>query len=287
MNKPTLRRLLLVGFFLVSCLVLHAETPLVSKTFPYGSATVEELKEALPQVLSPRGKMIFVEATRKVVVQDEPDNVEAAGAIIAELSKVPANARNVRIEVTLQEIGGTRERSVSTRGTIHVDPIEKNGLQISGTDQSRGSDRMVSQFLLVQSGRSATLQVGEEIPMVDYFYNFAIEGGYIQPGAVRWQNIGSRLSVLPRIVGNQIEITVTPEITTLVDAREQIVSFTKLATTITVADGGTMQLGGFDGASAEFNKGFFSRGSRSTARVGSFTLKAFIETVGKENESSR
>lgn len=246
MNAPFLPRLLLVGFLMASGLSLHAEAPLVSKTFSYGSATVEDLKEALPQVLSPRGKFVFVQATRKVVVQDEADNVEAAGAIIAELSKVPANARNVRIDVTLQEIGGTRERSVSTRGTIRVDPIERNDLQINGTDQNRSSDRMVSQFLLVQSGRSATLQVGEEIPMVDYFYNYAIEGGYIQASTVRWQNIGSRLAVLPRIIGNQIEITVTPEITTLVDAREQVVSFTKLATTVTVADGGTITLGGFD-----------------------------------------
>lgn len=283
MNSPFLPRLLLVGFLMASGLSLHAEAPLVSKTFSYGSATVEDLKEALPQVLSPRGKFVFVQATRKVVVQDEADHLEAAGAIIAELSKVPANARNVRIDVTLQEISGTRERSVSTRGTIRVDPIERNDLQVSGTDQNRSSDRMVSQFLLVQSGRSATLQVGEEIPMVDYFYNYAIEGGYIQASPVRWQNIGSRLSVLPRIIGNQIEITVTPEITTLIDAREQVVSFTKLATTVTVVDGGTITLGGFDGASAEFNKGFFSRGAKSTARVGSFTLKAVIETSGKEN----
>lgn len=262
---------------------LAVEAPLVSKTFPYGSATVEELKEVLPQVLSARGKFIFVESTRKVVVQDEAANIEAAGAIIAELSKVPANATNVRVEVTLQEVTSTQNKSVSARGSIHVDPIERNSLQVDARDSSGGGDRMVSQFLLVQSGRSASLQVGEEIPMSDYFYNCALDGGYIPAGTVRWQNIGSQLSISPRIIGNQIEITVTPEITTLVNARRQIVSFTKLATTVTIADGGTIQLGGFDGASAEFNKGFFSRGGRSTSRVGSFTLKAYIEAVGKGN----
>jgi Flp pilus assembly secretin CpaC len=150
-------------------------------------------------------------------------------------------------------------------GKIRIKPVDRN---ITGSSMS-------NQFLVTQGGQEAGIRVAQDVPFVDYFYHYALGRGYVTQG-VRWQSIGSQLGVLPVVNGNRITVTVTPQITALVDGRSQIVSYREMATTVTVADGQQLDLGGLNGASDDFVRNFFSGSRRSGNYSGGFSLKATI-----------
>ena len=57
--------------------------------------------------------------------------------------------------------------------------------------------------------------------------------------------------------------------------------------TVTITNGGSMEIGYFAQADEKFNNSFFSRGRRSSTRVGSFTLRASIEETPLPTTTTR
>jgi hypothetical protein len=138
------------------------------------------------------------------------------------------------------------------------------------------TSRSSGQFLVVQSGSSASIRVVQEVPFVDYFYNYARGRGYLL-SETRWRDIGTQMSVRPQVRGNLIDVELMPQITALVDGRLDVIDYRDLSTRVTVASGQEVSIGGFQGAGDEFNRNFFSGGdrSRSTQSTG-FKIRATI-----------
>lgn len=187
--------------------------------------------------------------------------------------------------------------------------------QANGIDQRGSTSSLNQQSLLVQSGREAYLEVVKEVPMIDYFTRYIVgptspyvivgpngvvqtfaPGGTFEVPEIRWEKAGSRLMVRPVAQGNLITIEVIPQITsihivnpqkfrdrqvnTYLTGADQYVSFTGLKTTVTVADGATVTIGGFSQAPPEFNRYFYGFVQTASGGAGSFTLRATIEPVG-------
>ncbi|MCB1234556.1 MAG: hypothetical protein KDM91_05750 [Verrucomicrobiae bacterium] len=189
--------------------------------------------------------------------------------------------------------------------------LPRGGVEVGGNVQSGGTDSLVQQSLLVSSGGTAVLEVVREVPLVDFFTRFTAgstgyviqgPGDFIQqvfPGGTftvpefRWEKIGTQLLVKPVAAGDLITVEVVPRISALVTVNpakvrerrlndfltgaDQYITYTQLSTTVTVANGATVTIGGFNTASADFNRHFFGFGSSSGATAGSITLKATIE----------
>jgi Flp pilus assembly secretin CpaC len=265
----------------------------VTQVLPVGNAKLSEVSEAVPQLLSPAGKFTIIQQGRAIEVTDLPQRIESVKAILAELGRPAPIGPNIRVEVTLQKIGAASDRGISVNGayrsgnvvrqgsggTIRVEPIERGMVHVDARDSQSASSSLVKQMIVVASGREASIEVAKEIPFVDYFYNLAIGTGLIQTGAqIRWQQIGSRLRVRPTLVpGNLIQVDVTPEISVLVNGRWDVIAYERLTTSVTVANGSTINLGGFANAGQEFNSYFFGGGSRGEATGGSFTLRAYVD----------
>lgn len=254
---------------------------LESKVFVIGDADLQEVEAAVKVALSPKGKTVLLPLERKLLVQDEAEYLPMAEAIIAQFN---APRPNVRVEVMFQEDGGIDDRRVEVRGRIGGRDISvgnrpgPNGLGIDAVNRRTTTARTANQFLMVQSGRTASIRVAQEVPFVDYFYEYALGLGYITGAQTRWRSIGSQMAVTPRVRGNLVEVELYPQITTLVDARQEIIDFRELATIVTVASGQTVQVGGFQGASEEFNRNFFSGAGRSRgSQNSSFSLRATVQ----------
>lgn len=260
-----------------------------AEVFPLGSARAAEVLEALPQVLTPAGKVELVEQGRAVRITDTPAGLAAARSILEALAVPAPVGPNVRIQVQFQQAESGYDRGIDVRGgyqrapgitrqgdRIRVEPIERGSVGIGLQDSRTERSSNVTQMLLVASGREASLEVGQQIPYVDYFYDYALGLGIVQP-QIRWAQIGSRLRVRPTVAGNNIHVEVTPEISALVGGRWQTYAYESLSTTVTVANGGSVTLGGFSGADARFNQNFFSTGSRGRAVGSTFTLTASID----------
>ena len=193
--------------------------------------------------------------------------------------------------------------------------MPRGGFQVNRVNQLGSNSSLNQQSLLVQSGAEAYLEVVKEVPMVDYFTRYLVgsavpyvivgpngvartflPGGTFEVPEIRWEKAGSRLMVRPVVQGNLITVEVIPQITsihivnpqkfrdrrinTYLTGADQYVSFTGLKTTVTVADGATVTIGGFSQAPPEFNRYFYGFGRSTSGGAGSFTLRATIEPIG-------
>lgn len=86
-----------------------------SKVFTLGDADPREVEEAVKSTLSPKGKTVLLVKERKLLVQDEPEYLPMAEAIIAQFN---APRPNVRVEVMFQEDSGWGEQGLEVRGRV-------------------------------------------------------------------------------------------------------------------------------------------------------------------------
>ncbi|MEM7145255.1 MAG: hypothetical protein AAF591_08960 [Verrucomicrobiota bacterium] len=177
--------------------------------------------------------------------------------------------------------------SVIRGGTIKGGAVDINAL-----DQTTGSSTLNSSFIVVSSGRTAVIEVVKEVPVVDFFLLYGVESGFITP-EVQWEKVGSQLVVKPIVSGDLVTVEVTPRISEYVVENidvfrdrpinrpltgvDQHIDFTQLTTTVVVQDGGTITIGGFTRAPAEFNRYFWGNSTSSSSTAGSMTLKVNIQ----------
>jgi type II secretory pathway component GspD/PulD (secretin) len=253
-----------LALLLLSLFSLPAES--VDKVYSFGSADPKEVEDVLKQVLSKEGKIVILKDQAKVLVQDEPAVHETVALLLADMNKPRPN---VKVEVIFNE-----ETASTSRGADVG--VRKKSMEIDLMNHRTTTSRSSGQFLVVQSGSSASIRVVQEVPFVDYFYNYAYGHGYIT-SQTRWRDIGSQMSVRPKVRGNLIEVELMPQITALIDGRQEIIDYRDLATKVTVANGQEVSVGGFQGAGDEFNRNFFAGGSstRSTQSSG-FKIRASI-----------
>ncbi|MFV1994624.1 MAG: hypothetical protein ACC661_04240, partial [Verrucomicrobiales bacterium] len=173
--------------------------------------------------------------------------------------------------VTRTGPGGHPVRGGSSGGFSITRP-GTGSIDINLLDQKTASDQLVKQFITVRSGGTGVIEVVREVPMVDYFLLYGARSGFIAP-EVHWEKAGAQLLVRPVLTGDVITVEVIPRISQVVFAdrdifehrpantpltgREQYVEYTQLSTTVTVANGGTITIGGFSSAPNEFNRYFF------------------------------
>lgn len=211
---------------------------------------------------------------------------------------------------------GDISRPIQPGGVSVFDNRRGGAIDIDVLNQQGGGSSLNSQFVVVRSGNEGTIEVTREIPMVDYFTRFIADGNFgavlgINPrvlGAnalfplaggrfevpeIRWEKAGSRLLVRPSVDGDLIHLEIMPQISAVVivdpealrrrelntylTGREQYVTFTKLSTSVTVANGAEVRIGGFGKATPEFNSYFWGGQRGGTTSAGSMTVRATIQ----------
>ncbi len=115
------------------------------------------------------------------------------------------------------------------------------------------------QTIVVLEGHEATLFIGKKIPYARKLIAYLVNGGYIEV-IVDYRDVGSSLKVRPRIYGNMIVVTLTPEISYVSDKGRGIIAVDKLSTTVRVLNGQSIRIGGSFSRSEtekEFNELFY------------------------------
>jgi hypothetical protein len=247
-----------------------AQTPLQNRTYIVPRTELEETKKMFESILSPEGKVYVLRSQGKILVQDTTDGIRRADELYRVIT---APAPNVRVEFFSNEI--------SSGGDFGLEPqVEVRGKRIRVgayvIDQMSSGSSLSSQFLLVRNGGTASMEIGRWVPVPTYFYRLCYGLGLI-PAEVEYKFIGRALQITPQIQGNLIDLEIVPVLTALVDGKTTTIELRTLSSRVTVQNGATFQLGGFDSADDEFNRNFFAleRGRRN--KSGSFTVRATIE----------
>ncbi|MDZ4788158.1 MAG: hypothetical protein SH807_04380 [Blastochloris sp.] len=274
-----MRYLAVLSVYFFCVLSLHADR--VDKIYSFGSADPREVEEVLKGVLSPEGKIVILRDKAKVLVQDNAGVHELVGLLLTDMAKPRPN---IKVEVIFNEDTSNKQRGgdVGFRAggrDIQVGNrpgLPRNSIDINLMNQTTTTSRSAGQFLVVQSGLSAAIRVVQEVPYVDYFFNYAYGHGYITT-QTQWRDIGSQMSVRPTLRGNLIEVVLMPQITALVDGNPMVIDYRDLATTVMVANGQEVSIGGFQGAGDEFNRNFFMGGNRTqTSQSTGFKIRATV-----------
>lgn len=230
------------------------------------------------------------EVVRTVVGEDSTVSVDAKGKRLLVLTtaekqrqvaemvaKLNPPARNIRIEVRFKGSGRTeaQEASLGASGNVIIGPGGKVNTKIQlnpklvNESSTRSSD--TTQLLLVSSGREARLQVGEEVPYLDWVMEYGLSHGWTESRVV-WKKVGSALVVEPTLIGEgpDIRIKITPELSGMVDGNPQRIRFAQAATEIIGRDGQPLELGGW-GDNREFYDRFLvglrSGGQKETLSI--------------------
>ncbi|MES2309384.1 MAG: hypothetical protein V4507_11050 [Verrucomicrobiota bacterium] len=245
-----------------------AESTKITRSYTVSSGDLAAVKTALEGVISSEGKIILVEKSAKVIVQDIPTQF---GLIDEVVQAFNAPQPNVRIEIISKTFGDHSQNRMDIRGQRPHRIELGNNL---GT-----SDSLTSQFLVVRSGGCASLEVGQDVPFIDYFWSYAKGLGLIGATQTRWEKIGSQLGISPKVFGNQIQVTVIPQIRKLSSdffEPEGVISFQTLKTTVTALDGSTIEIGGIAQGDHDFQQHFFGSQRSDSTDNSSITLSASI-----------
>ena len=246
---------------LLFCAAAHAQQDPNKKfeVYPVGIADFDLVAETAKQMASPDGKIIADAAGRRIIVVDKPEVHEQIQKLIKAL-QIPQ--QNVRIRVRFDEHGSSRRESLGVGGTLKSGNVTmtttgdpRPGIHVNAIDQSGHTSSMTQQELLVINNGSASLDVTTEVPYYEWIFNYGVIKGFWTSGT-QWKLVGARLRVKPTIVGNNIRIKLTPELSRLVDAETASVALEKLSTEVIAGNGQEISLGGLPADVQEFYSKF-------------------------------
>ena len=151
--------------------------------------------------------------------------------------------RNVQIEVQMKSAGFTREN-------------EWQNLQ----HQSNAT-----QTLLVTDGLEGRLFIGSQVPYANWYWNYLKNEGYLT-GEITFHNVGTSVVVTPRIMGDTIEVSLTPEISYETNDGRGTIAVKKLSTTVVVPNGQSVEIGA-GAQKTEFENNFYRRETGEAVRI--------------------
>lgn len=247
----------------LAALLLEASAADPERSFrvhPVGYADPAAAEEMARAIVKGDGRVVLDEKHNRLLVFATAEEHLELEKMAAQFNVPP---KNVRIEV--QFAGGGRAvetgAGVGVQGGVVVDGggVSHGGVVVSPRlehRETRTTENAV-QTLLVASGRSGALRVGESVPYVEWFMQRAVGWGLLQT-AIRWQEVGSFLVVEPTVIGEgasaTVRIRLTPELSGLVDGHPHRVRFAQAVTEVVAASGQTVRLGG-----VAQDKEFYSR----------------------------
>jgi len=135
--------------------------------------------------------------------------------------------KNIAIEVEFKEFG---KRAVKA-GVI-------------GPYETRRSSEYTKQFIVVSDGMTGTIRVGEDVPYIEYYSSYLFRHGYVESYDITFREVGTKLVVTPKIRGDYIEVSLTPQISYLSEGRRDIINIKELTTNVIAANGQSISIGG-------------------------------------------
>ena len=273
--KPLVRLVLLAvlanALWFASAPLSHAaETEL--RVVPLKHRLADEIVPVVRPLLA-AGESVSSMDTR-LIVRASPQTFEQIEHLLAEID---TPRRNLRISVRhaterehLQDgqgisgdarLGGTR--IIVTNGNHGTGGVSVGRAGPDGNVQLRTERRITStrdssaQTLTVLDGGRAFLRVGESIPQVQPF--LVLVGNRLGVVAgIQYHDVTTGFEVEPRILGAQIQLTVTPQLAFRSNQGAQIVHFQELRTLVTVKPGEWVDLGGAVESVNEVNRQILS-----------------------------
>ncbi|PTX94706.1 hypothetical protein DB346_22055 [Verrucomicrobia bacterium LW23] len=144
------------------------------------------------------------------------------------------------------------------------------------------------QSFTMESGKVMRFQIARS-PQLDYFRLIAGEAGYpVATGGQPWSAVSTQLALKPVAHGNDITVTLYPELVAdMQNGAQQVLPLEKYGTSVTVSAGQEANLNLFPIGTQDFNDAFFGRptagapqpAGAAPALTGSITIRARLQSA--------
>jgi type II secretory pathway component GspD/PulD (secretin) len=189
-------------------------------------------------VVSASGNHLFVDAS--------PERMAAIEQAVARLD---VESRTYRIQVdrsgSNHSSSGRLEAGGSIGGDVRIQRsrprADSRGVTIEMDSRETSSRTRGSEYISVLDGARAFIAVGQSVPFTENWMTILRRYAHVQQ-TVQYRDITTGFSVLPRQIGESVELEITPRISSL--RNDGIVEFQELATTVRVMPGVWFNLGG-------------------------------------------
>lgn len=282
---------------------------LITEKILYETLDYSTIKEQCEKLLSPDAYILTLPERNMIIVHDTAAKIAKIRELIG---IVDSPAVNIRIDIISTNTGSAPNDRFSA-DIKHNDPKEKSKIVIVdkkiqkpkeiNIDIVKGEQRTTrnnSTFLVTQSGKPASIFAGKEIVDPNWLLNYKLVptvivvggGGVVKiPGSTPdfvWRNVGSSLKILPILKDNgMIEVQVYPEISYIDgEGKKQAVKVESVTTTLTVANGQTIPLGGVIDKHREFYYNLFGPEFRRTGGGGVLDMQLKATVIPPRNAGS-
>lgn len=248
--------------------VLLASLPLQATGLDFKMITLQhrfpqDVLPAVQQLVGPEGSVSAID--QHLVVRATSERMEAIEALVEKLDMA---RRNLRITVRHDNQQMDSRDAVGADGVIRHGNIEigvgrraeeRDDVRFN-VDGSRSSmQRGSEQFLTVLDGERAFIRVGQSVPFTRQWMVLTAQYLNLQQ-TTEFHDITTGFAVCPRYIGNQVEVEITPRIARLNAAG--FIDFDELTTTVRVARGEWLDIGGLMQNRDQVSREIFSQGQR-------------------------
>jgi len=261
-------------FALLACLFWFAPAPPTHamepelRVIPLQHRLAEEVVPVVRPLLAPGESVSGMDS--RLIVRAAPPTFAQIERLLAEIDTPRRNLRisvrhageSVRTQDSQGVSGDVRRgntRIVITNGTRGSGGVTAGHAGPDGNLQLR-SERHVStrrgtstQDLTVSDGGRAFLHVGESIPEIQPFLALVGNRMTVMAG-IQYYDVTTGFDVEPRLLGERIQLAVTPRLAFRSSQGLQTVNFQELRTVVTVKAGEWVDLGGAVESSNEVNR---------------------------------
>lgn len=256
-----------------------------------GNLKIITLQHQFPQDILPTIQSMVGEGGSASAVQNNllirttPERMSQIEQVIATLD-VPQS--NLRITVSHDASLSSQTQRMGASGRIGNDDVQidvapaggrvggnrknrgGNQVQLDFDQQQRDSRQQGSEFITVLEGQPAFIRVGQSVPFTSQWVQFTQRYRVVQ-SATQYRDITTGFAVRPRLIGNQVELEITPRIAQQNAAGN--VDFQELATVVRVTRGQWLDLGGTMQSRDEVSRAILSQANSSQSGSNSLMIR--------------
>lgn len=272
-----IKKYIIVSFVLIlfmasCCPFIGAEekNEISHKVFRLCYVNASDIERLIKIFLSKDGMIVSYDATNTLIVKDYPDVIEKIGEFIAKQDKPQPH---VRLYVRFYDMN---KLSMSGWGFSLTGINNSWRVGFWGGGYSQSSSVSAEMNLMTISGTWGIISCGEIVPYPDWYIAVARNGGYIA-GGFAYRDVSTGIAFMPVVKGEDVEVTVMPQISYFSDRERGIVRFNKASATVLVKSGQSVVLAGGDGEQGEIIRRILGNTSISQSQSGVIVLTPVID----------
>lgn len=207
-------------------------------------------------------------ASNSLIVIDQTANVRRIQQLVSQIDQ-PVPQLKIYVQYGRQETN--TDQSVATRGkieigdaTVAVGNKKKEGIDVElSADESQRRDKG-EYTVIVRSGSTAYISSGYDVPYPERWARLSHKHGHIQRPVV-FKKVDTGYDVRPVLVGNNVQIEITPHIS-YIDPRglRQPIRFAEAATRLNVPLNQWVEIAGTSDSTQEINRQILGGGRASS-----------------------